>query len=93
MYIGMYNKYTLIGHLGSGLGGIRALFPQQARRGHEGRHRRANTAHIRQSQPDSGFGLQVKVLKTLKGVCPLLDSGGTHVKRFRGALVFKAHKR
>ena len=29
---------------------------------------RANMAHIRQSRPDSGLGLQIKVRKTFKGV-------------------------
>ena len=36
---------------------------------------RANMAHIRESRPDSGFGFQVKVLKTVYGVPSWLDSG------------------
>jgi len=32
-------------------------------------------AHISQSRPDSGLGLQVKVLKTLQGVSSSLCSG------------------
>ena len=42
-----------------------------------GRYRyRVNMAHIRQSRPDSGLGLQSNVFQTLKGVPTLLDRCG-----------------
>ena len=37
---------------------------------------RANSAHIRQSSPDSGHGLQVKVLKIFQVGPSSLGSGG-----------------
>ena len=42
---------------------------------HETLEARANMAHTRQSRPDSGLGLQVKVLKTREVVPSWLDSG------------------
>ena len=55
---------------------------------------RANLAHIRQSRPDSGLGFQVKFLTTFYGVPSSLESGCwvRNVQRFRGGLVFKAHR-
>ena len=58
-------------------------------------------ARTRQSRPDSGLGFQVKVLNTFQGVPSSLGSGlaqtlqllRKNVKRFRGGLVFKAHRR
>ena len=37
---------------------------------------RANSAHVRQSRPDSGLGFQVKVFKLFQGVPSSLGSGG-----------------
>ena len=52
-------------------------------------------AHIRQSGPDSGLGLQASVLKMLQGVRSTQVSEQvlrSNVKRFRGGLVFKAYR-
>ena len=38
-------------------------------------HCQANTAHIRQSRPHSGLGVQVKTLKTFQGVPSSLQNG------------------
>jgi len=66
----------------------------------------ANMAHVRQSRPDSGLGFQLKVLKPFEAVPSSLGRSsriplhrhcfvrvpGRNVKRFRGGLVFKAHR-
>ena len=46
----------------------------------------ANMARIRQSSPDSGLDLQVKVVKTLQAVPSLLESGAREV--IPGAICF-----
>jgi len=50
-------------------------------------HSRANSAHIRQSRPESGLGFQVSVVETFQVVPSSLGGGA---RRFRGGLVFKA---
>ena len=42
---------------------------------HTRTHWRANMAHMRQSRPDSGLGVQVKVLEAFQVVPSLLGSG------------------
>ena len=59
----------------------------------------ANLAHIRQSRLDSGLGLQVKIpsCSLLAGLTPSRFHSKSkvfrrNVRRFRGGLVFKAHR-
>ena len=50
--------------------------------------RRANMAHIRQSRPDSGLGVQVKVLETFQIVPSSLRSGlGNDLMAVKSGLV------
>ena len=64
MYILIYSiKCSRIGNL---LRWDAALFRQDLCR--------ANVAHIRQSRPDSGLGLKVKVLKTFQGIPSSLEN-------------------
>ena len=56
-------------------------------------------AQTRQSRPDFGLGFQVKVLGRFEGVPSSLGpgplsrgEGNSNVQRFRGGLVFKAHR-
>jgi len=51
-------------------------------------------AHVRQSRPDSSLGFHRKVLNAFNVIPASLGRGCCcrNVKRFRGGLVFKAHK-
>jgi len=49
-------------------------------------------AHIRQSRPDSGLGFQVDILRCSLFARQRLQLLHRNVQRFRGGLVFKAHR-
>ena len=49
---------------------------------------RANVAHIKQSRPDSGLGVQVKVVKTFQVVPTSLGSGADGIQHGRDRVLY-----